>query len=85
MPPLRLYHLSTGPAFMATAARRDIPSSPLQLTQSPRMPTCEFEVLPGPGKLMRWGVLGPAVHDDMLISAALVSVLDGMEWQWRGR
>jgi hypothetical protein len=49
------------------------------------MPTCEFEVLPGPGKLMRWGVLGPAVHDDMLISAALVSVLDGMEWQWRGR
>lgn len=41
---------------------------------------CEFEVLPGPGKLLRWRVPDPAVHDDMLISAALVSVLDGMPW-----
>ena len=41
---------------------------------------CEFEVLPGPGKLMRWGVADPAVHDDFVMSAALVAVLDGVEW-----
>jgi hypothetical protein len=41
---------------------------------------CEFEVLPGPGKVMRWSVPDAAVHDDMLISAALVSVCDGMPW-----
>ncbi|MGB9578589.1 MAG: hypothetical protein ACPL3S_04890, partial [Halothiobacillaceae bacterium] len=35
---------------------------------------CEYEVLPGPGKVMRWGVRDAAVHDDMLISAALVAV-----------
>ncbi len=40
---------------------------------------CEFEVLPGPGKLMRWGVPDPD-HDDLLISAALCSVLDGLPW-----
>jgi hypothetical protein len=41
---------------------------------------CEFEVLPGPGHVMRWAVADASVHDDMLISAALVSVLDGVEW-----
>jgi hypothetical protein len=41
---------------------------------------CEFEVLPGPGKVMRWGVADPSVHDDFVISAALVAVLDGVEW-----
>ncbi len=42
---------------------------------------CEFEVLPGPGHLLRWGVPDPGVHDDMLVSAALVSVLDRMDWR----
>jgi hypothetical protein len=41
---------------------------------------CEFEVLPGPGQRMRWGVPDPAVHDDLLISAAMVAELDGAEW-----
>jgi hypothetical protein len=41
---------------------------------------CEFTVLPGPGKLMRWGVSDATVHDDMVISAALVACLDGVEW-----
>ena len=44
------------------------------------MAECEFEVLPGPGHVMRWGVADRSVHDDMIVSAALVSVLDGMEW-----
>lgn len=41
---------------------------------------CEFEVVPGPGKLLRWGVVDPAVHDDMLISAALCAALDLQLW-----
>jgi len=41
---------------------------------------CEFEVLPGPGKMMRWGVPDPD-HDDLVISAALCSCLDWLEWR----
>jgi len=49
---------------------------------------CQFEILPGPGKLMRWGVpdglrdpaSGDLVHDDLLISAALSAVLDDVKW-----
>jgi len=41
---------------------------------------CEFEVMPGPGKLMRWGVVDPD-HDDFVISAALCSCLDRLEWR----
>ena len=49
---------------------------------------CQFEVMPGPGKLLRWGVpdgtRDPAtaelVHDDALLSAALVAVLDEQAW-----
>lgn len=48
---------------------------------------CEMDVLPGPEHAMRWGVPdgrqdaeGAAVHDDLVLSAALVSVLDGREW-----
>jgi len=41
---------------------------------------CEFEVLPGPGKLLRWGVPDPG-HDDLLISAALCACLDRLPWR----
>jgi hypothetical protein len=41
---------------------------------------CEFEVLPGPGQRMRWGVPDPEVHDDFVISAALVALLDKADW-----
>jgi hypothetical protein len=49
---------------------------------------CQANVLEGPGILMRWGVPdgtrsvedGELVHDDLLISAALCSVLDGQAW-----
>jgi hypothetical protein len=49
---------------------------------------CQYEVRPGPGKLMSWSVPDPKVHDDLLISAALCAVLDGQDWrprQARGR
>jgi hypothetical protein len=49
---------------------------------------CQYEVVPGPGRLLRWGVpdgtRDPAtaelVHDDALLSAALVAVLDAQPW-----
>ena len=49
---------------------------------------CEFEILPGPQKRVRWGVPdgtrdpadGELVHDDLLISAALVAALDQQDW-----
>ncbi|MEZ4521645.1 MAG: hypothetical protein R3A46_08395 [Thermomicrobiales bacterium] len=48
-----------------------------------QMAACRYSVLPGPGKLMRWSVEDPALHDDLLISAALVAVLDGLDWSPR--
>ena len=53
---------------------------------------CEFEILPGPQKTVRWGVPdgtrdpadGNLVHDDLLISAALVAVLDAQDWTLSG-
>ncbi len=45
---------------------------------------CQMEILPGPGKILRWSVpagtrdpaTGELVHDDLLLSAALCCVLD---------
>ena len=49
---------------------------------------CEFEILEGPQKRVRWGVpdgtrdaaTGGLVHDDLLISAALCVALDDKDW-----
>lgn len=49
---------------------------------------CQYEVLPGPSRLLRWavpdGTRDPAtnelVHDDALMSAALSAVLDAQPW-----
>lgn len=48
---------------------------------------CQMTVLPGPEHHLRWGVpdgqtdgAGAVVHDDLVLSAALVSLLDGQEW-----
>lgn len=49
---------------------------------------CQYEIIPGPARLMRWGVpdgtrnlaTGLTVHDDHLITAALLSVLDEQPW-----
>ncbi|MHB0856250.1 MAG: phage terminase large subunit family protein [Anaerolineae bacterium] len=37
----------------------------------------DYVVVDGPGRLMRWGVEDPTVHDDLLISAALCAALEG--------
>jgi hypothetical protein len=41
---------------------------------------CTYEVLPGPGRRLRWGVPVSRGHDDLLISAALASRLDALDW-----
>ena len=48
---------------------------------------CQSEILPGPGKLMRWGVKdgtrgadGLLVHDDIVLADSFVAELDKLEW-----
>ena len=48
---------------------------------------CQSEILPGPGKILRWGVpdgtRGPdglLVHDDFILADALVAKLEELEW-----
>lgn len=53
-----------------------------------QMTNCTYEIVPGPSKLLRWSVpddlrdplTGNLVHDDILISCALSSVLDDCSW-----
>jgi len=53
-----------------------------------QMDRCRSEIVPGPTRLMRWGVpdgtrdpaTGQPVHDDDLITGALCVMLDGLEW-----
>jgi hypothetical protein len=52
----------------------------------------QYEVIPGPAKLMRWSVpdgtrnpaTGELVHDDLVLSAALSGVLDDQDWAVTG-
>jgi hypothetical protein len=44
---------------------------------------CRYTVLAGPGRLLRWGVEDPALHDDLLISATLVATLDDVDFRPR--
>ncbi len=51
-----------------------------------------LEVQPGPAHLIKWGVpdgtrnpaTGELVHDDLVLSAALVAILDEQEWGLAG-
>src|SRR5215211_6096777 len=48
-----------------------------------QLAACTFEVLPGPGKLLRWSVPASRGHDDLLISTALTASLDAIDWRDR--
>jgi len=53
---------------------------------------CQYEILPGPDKKIKWSVpdgtrntaTGGLIHDDLIISAALLSVLDQQSWSITG-
>jgi hypothetical protein len=48
-----------------------------------QLDACRYIVLPGPGKLLRWSVEDERLHDDLLMSFALVAVLDREDWRPR--
>jgi hypothetical protein len=62
--------------------------SPMDEEMSRQLENCQYTILDGPGKIMRWGVpngrrdatTGELVHDDYVVSAALISVLDHESW-----
>jgi hypothetical protein len=64
------------------------PGEPEAATWQTELEFCQYEVMPGPAHLLRWGVpdgtRDPAtaelVHDDTVLSAALVAVLDEIAW-----
>lgn len=48
-----------------------------------QLEACTYEVRPGPGKLLAWGVEDTRLHDDLLLSLALVGALDDLDWRPR--
>jgi hypothetical protein len=48
-----------------------------------QLAACTYEVLPGPGKLLRWSVPPSRGHYDLLISTALTARLDAIDWRDR--
>jgi hypothetical protein len=46
-----------------------------------QLAACTYEVLPEPGKLLRWSVPASRGHDDLLISAALTARFDEIDWR----
>ena len=61
---------------------------PLDKEMSNQLEYCQYTILEGPGKVMRWGVpdgtrsavSGELVHDDYILSAALICLLDQEAW-----
>lgn len=52
-------------------------------TFAAQLAATSYEVRPGPGKLILWGVDDPKLHDDLVLSLSLVAVLDGLDWRPR--
>jgi hypothetical protein len=48
-----------------------------------QLAACTYEVLPGPGKLLRRSVPPSRGRDDLLISTALTARLDAIDWRDR--
>jgi len=44
---------------------------------------CTYELRPGPGRALAWGVADPRLHDDLLLSLALAGTLDEVDWRPR--
>jgi len=65
-------------AIIDSGRYRDYASDGLEETAMfwQQVEAAEYEIMPGPDKRMKWGVASPSVHDDLLISAALVAALE---------
>jgi hypothetical protein len=71
-------------AMIETGRVRDCCPSDQVLAQ---YQSCQSEIMPGPGKVLRWGVPegargqdGELIHDDYLLADALVAELDRLKW-----
>ena len=61
---------------------------PLDEEMSRQLEYCQYVIMDGPGKIMRWSVpdgtrdvaTGDLVHDDYVLSAALIALLDQETW-----
>jgi hypothetical protein len=78
-----------GWAFLSTIETgRFKEPSPLDVEMSRQLEYCQYFIQDGPGKVMHWGVpdgtrdaiTGELIHDDYVLSAALVSLLDQEAW-----
>ena len=57
-----------------------------------QLEACQYEIIPGPDKKIKWSVpdgtrdpaTGKYIHDDLIISAALLSILDNQPWSITG-
>lgn len=76
--------IDTGRVRVCTpAVGDDIEQAQLDALFWTQLAACRFSVLPGPGKLLRWSVEDATLHDDLLISFALVAALDRHDWRPR--
>lgn len=48
-----------------------------------QMAACAYQVRPGAGKQLRWGVEDARLHDDLVLSLALAAALDEHDWRPR--
>ncbi|RIK45223.1 MAG: hypothetical protein DCC58_07095 [Chloroflexi bacterium] len=55
----------------------------LDLLFQRQLAACRYTTLPGPGRLVRWGVDDPHLHDDLLLATALIAELDRRDWRPR--
>lgn len=76
-------------AIIETGRFRDCVDDPVVRRQ---YEACTSEMLPGPNKILRWGVpegtrdaMGARVHDDAILSDSLVAVLDDLDWRLTNR
>jgi hypothetical protein len=76
-------------SIIETGRFRDAAASDTVLTQYKMV---KSEILPGPGKTLRWGVPdgtrgpdGQLVHDDHVMADALMAKLDELEWRVGGK
>jgi hypothetical protein len=79
-------------AVVDTGRWREAVNSPALDVMINQLEHCQYTIVPGPQKSMRWGVpdgtrdaaTGDLVHDDLILSAALCGVLDRQEWAVSG-
>jgi hypothetical protein len=78
------YHAFTpNPSPNTGRGERDDEASELSNIFWKQVRACRYQVRPGPNRILSWEVPDARTHDDLLISAAMVAVLDEQDWRPR--